>query len=50
MTAYNSQAVLVNGLRKRLQRVLENHMGNNWPEALDKIHALMQWIKEAEAK
>lgn len=50
MTVYNTRAVLVEGLRKRLQRVLEKHMGQNWPEALDKIHSLTMWIKEAEAR
>lgn len=48
MTAYNSKAALVVGLRRRVQRVLEKHLGNNWPLALNKISTLMSWIREAE--
>lgn len=50
MTVYNSRAILVEGLRKRLQRVLEKHLGNNWPLALNKISTLTNWIREAEGK
>lgn len=49
MTAYNSRQAVIVGLRLRLQRVLEKHMGHNWPEALTKIHQLTTWIREAEA-
>jgi len=48
MTVYNSRVNILIGLRRRLQRVMEKHVGSNWPEALKKINALVTWIREAE--